>query len=366
MSAPVADRVVRSAAAPVNLLPRQRIVRSRRFGVSLTVDLRAGIVCLLLLAVAAGLAMVSISLGVYPVPFADVLRALAGEGDFATMLTVREFRLPRALVAILVGAAFGLSGAIFQGIARNPLASPDIIGVNAGAALFAVAAIVLAGGNRYLVVAGALVGGILTSVIVYLLAWRNGLSAYRLILVGIAVGAMSLSLVSYLVVKAEIWVASSATLWLTGSLNGRAWEHVVPLSVLMLVLVPTAAWLGRRLRMLELGEDVAAGLGVKVSSSQRALLGCAVLLASGATAAAGPIGFVALVAPQIARRMAHAPGVSLLPSACVGSVIVLGADLLGRTLFQPVELSVGLMTALVGAPYLLYLIARANKVGKGG
>ncbi len=319
-----------------------------------------------LLAGVLGLAAVSICVGDFPIPLDDVLRSLVGQGSEDGDFIVRVLRAPRALTGILVGCAFGLSGAIFQSLARNPLASPDVLGVESGAAAGAVLVILLVGGGSSVPVAGgALAGALLAALAVYLLAYRRGVAGYRLILVGIGVAAVLSSLVSYLLVKAEVYEAQRAAQWLTGSLNGRGWEHVRPVAAALVVLAPVALLLRRELRTLQLGDDTATGLGIGVERTRAFLLLVAVLLAGVATASAGPVAFVAFVAPQIGRRLAGQSTIALVPAMLTGALVVVGADLAGRRLLAPTELPVGILTAVVGAPYLLWLLARANRAGRG-
>lgn len=332
----------------------------------LRADPRAVGVSLALAAVIALTAAVSVSVGDFPVPLADVVPAALGMGTPDSDFIVRTLRLPRALTGALVGAAFGLSGSIFQSLARNPLASPDVIGITAGASAAAVAAIVWVGGGSTVVSLGAFAGAMATATAIYLLAYRRGVVGYRLVLVGIGVGAVLAACTSYLLTRAEIHDAQRATVWLTGSLNGRGWEHVGPVGLVLLVLLPVTLALGRQLRLLELGDDTARGLGASVERSRAALIVAGVGLAAVATASAGPVAFVALVAPQIARRVVRSPGVTLVPAALVGAALVLASDLLARRAFAPTELPVGVVTGVVGAPYLLWLLARTNRIGSGG
>lgn len=341
-------------------------MRSERLGISTRVHARSLWVTGCVVSVALGVFSWSLSVGDFPVPIGDVLASLVGRGGEDADFIVRTLRLPRGLTGLLVGAAFGLSGAIFQRIARNPLASPDIIGINAGAAAAAVFVIVILDGTSAQVTFGALVGAIATALAIYVLAYKRGVTGYRLVLVGIGVTAMLGSVTSYLLTRAELFDAQRATIWLTGSLNGRGWEHVRPVTVALLVLVPVAIGLARHLRLLEMGDDAARGLGTRVEWSRGALLLTGVALAALSTASAGPIGFVALVAPQIARRLTGGRSLALLPAAACGALLLVASDLVARRLFAPTELPVGIFTAVVGAPYLLYLLARANRVGTGG
>ena len=350
------------------LRPRGRLtLRTARPPVSTQLDLRVLGVCAALAVVIAVAFAVSVSVGDFPIPLAEVVPAIFGYGDPDADFIVRTLRLPRALTGLLVGIAFGLSGAIFQSLARNPLASPDIIGVTAGAGLAAVAIIVLAGSvSSFTISVGALVGALATAVAVYLLAYKRGITGYRLVLVGIGVSAVLFSLTSWLLTRAGIYDAARATVWLTGSLNGRGWEHVRPVGSALLILLPVTLALARPLRALQLDDDTARGVGVRVEPSKLGLVVAGVGLAALATASAGPVAFVALVAPQIARRLTVGSGVVLVPAALTGGALVLLSDLVATQAFAPVQLPVGVVTAVVGAPYLLWLLARANRVGRGG
>jgi iron complex transport system permease protein len=334
--------------------------RVRRAGRS-----RAAAVTAVLSVIVVALFCVSISVGDFPVPVADVIPAIFGNGEGQVPYIVQTLRLPRALTAVLVGAALGFSGAIFQSLARNPLASPDIIGITHGASACAVFIIVAVGGSYSFIAFGALIGGLVTATLIYLLAYRKGLSSYRLVLVGIGVSAMLTAVTDYLMTRAEIYDAARATVWLTGSLNNRGWEHVRPIALTMAFLFPAVLLLARGLRGLQLGDETATALGIPVERTRGALIGVAVAMAAVATAAAGPISFVAFVAAPIARRLVRAP-LTLIPAALVGALVLLGSDLVARRLFAPTELPVGVITGIVGAPYLLWLLARANKVGSGG
>jgi iron complex transport system permease protein len=348
-------------AAPPALPDERRMLRRHR-----TTGRARAIVVSVVLGVACFAAFcVSVAVGDFPVPLRDVVPALFGHGDPDADFIVHRLRLPRALTALLVGAAFGVSGAIFQSLARNPLASPDIIGISAGASTAAVLVILLHSGSYATISAAAFAGGLGTAVLIYLLAYRRGVSAYRLILVGIGVSAVFTSITSYLLTRAEIYEAARATVWLTGSLNGRGWEHVRPVGLAVLVLLPLALLLTRPLRALQLGDDTAKGLGVRVERHRALLVVVAVALASVATASAGPVAFVAFVAAPIARRLVRAP-VAMVPAALMGALIVLVSDVVGRRAFAPTELPVGVITGIIGAPYLLWLLARANRVGRGG
>jgi len=321
--------------------------------------------CLLLLGAAGAGLVLSLCVGVFTISVVDVVRAaVLDRGVHDVVVTVRELRLPRAVVALLVGALLGLSGTIFQGVTRNPLASPDIIGITAGASAAAVVVIVVAHGGRAAVTAGALGGAVAAAALIHLVAWRRGISPYRLVLAGIGIAAVLNAVTALLLSRSEIWDAQRALLWLSGSLNGRGWSVVPPLLVAVAVLVPAALALTRSLHALHLDDDLARGLGVSVERARLGLLGVAVAAAAVATAAAGPIAFVAFVAPPVARRLVRAP-VTVLPAALVGAVLLLAADVVGRGVAPDVELPVGVVTGLLGAPYLLWLLARADRLREG-
>ena len=313
-------------------------------------------------------AVLNIGRGDFPISAGEVLAVLLGGGEQAQRFIVLDLRLPRSLTAILVGAALGLSGAITQTVARNPLASPDILGVAAGASTAAVAVIVL--GGSFPVVASisgliglpvaALLGGLVTAALVYGLSWRSGIAGFRLVLVGVGIGAVATALTSWMLVVAEINDVARATVWLTGSLNARGWEHVVPVGLALAVLVPVGLLLAFGLGALQLGDDTALGLGLRVDRERTALLLVAVGLAAVATASAGPIAFVALVVPQICLRLVRSARPPLLASAVYGALLLLVADLVARTVF-PVELPVGIVTAILGSPYLIWLLARGSR-----
>ena len=350
------------------LRPRGRVtLRSSKPSLSTQIDLRAVGVCAALAVVIAVAFAVSVSVGDFPIPLTEVVPAIFGYGDPDADFIVRTLRLPRALTGLLVGAAFGLSGAIFQSLARNPLASPDIIGVTAGASVVAVALIVLGGSASSLTISlGAFAGALATAIAVYLLAYKRGITGYRLVLVGIGVSAVLTSLTSWLLTRADMYDAARATVWLTGSLNGRGWEHVRPVGAALLVLLPVTLALARPLRGLQMGDDTARGVGVRVEPAKLGLVVAGVGLAALATASAGPVAFVALVAPQIARRLTTGTSVTLVPAALTGAAIVVLSDVAATQAFSPVQLPVGVVTAIVGAPNLLWLLARANRVGRGG
>ncbi|MEW1721964.1 iron chelate uptake ABC transporter family permease subunit [Streptomyces sp. NPDC093109] len=339
----------------------REVVRARRAGRA-----RATAVTLVLLAAVFVALCAALSYGDLMIPARDVIATLAGGGDTGSRFVVLELRLPRALIGLLVGAAFGLSGAVFQTLLRNPLASPDVIGISAGASAAAVLAGVTFGASGYALSASAVAGALLTAGAIYALAWREGVVGYRLVLVGVGVGAALSSMISHLLTSSDAAVAQSALAWLTGSLNGRSWDQLWPLAVSLLLLVPATFVAARSLRTLQLGDETAKGLGTRVERGRPVLIGCAVALAGVATGAAGPVTFVAFVAAPIARRLVPRQGAALVPAALTGALIVLVADFAAQHLLGSTQFPVGVVTSVIGAPYLLWLLAGANRVGRGG
>lgn len=324
---------------------------------AVTAALAAGVVAAL---------CVALSYGDVVIPLPDLLATLGGGGNGGTRFVLFDLRLPRAVTGLLVGIAFGMSGAVFQTLLRNPLASPDVIGISAGASSCAVLATMVLGLSGFALSLSALVGAVLAAVLIYALAWRRGVSGYRLVLVGIGVGALLSSLISYLMTNSEVTEAQTALVWLAGSLNERTWSEVWPLLAALVVLLPATLLTARTLRPLELGDETATGLGTRVQWSRLGLLGCAVALAGVATAAAGPVAFVAFVSAPIARRLMPGRGPALVPSALTGALVVLVADFAAQHLLGPTQFPVGVITSVVGAPYLLWLLGRTNRVGRGG
>ncbi|NYI07929.1 FecCD family ABC transporter permease [Allostreptomyces psammosilenae] len=350
-------RPLRLEAGPIGVSARPRVVAA---------------VLALAAVVFAGL-VASVSLGQFAIPAGDVVRSLFGGGPEQADLIVHQLRLPRALTAVLVGLAFGLAGAVFQAVTRNPLASPDLIGISAGASVGGVGVVLLAGvtaagaGSYAAVPFGALVGALAAAAVIYLMAYRGGaITGYRFVVVGLAMQGALTALNRWMLARADIDQAGRAMVWLTGSLNGRGYEHVRWVGLALLVLVPLTLALIRPYQLLQYDDDTALGLGMPIRRARIALLTLGVALAAAATAAAGPISFVALASAQIARRITGTGPIPLVTSGLVGAALLLVADLAGRLLFAPIELPVGIVTGVIGAPYLMWLLARANRAGKGG
>ncbi len=291
-----------------------------------------------------------------------VLRVLLGETVPGASFTVGELRLPRAVLAILAGFAFGIAGVTFQTMLRNPLASPDIIGITAGASAAAVFGIVILSLGDTAVSVLAVAGGLATAGVIYLLSNKGGFAGTRLILIGIGVAAMLDAAITYVLSKAASYDLQTAMRWLAGSLNGATWEVVLPLAIASAVLVPALLSRSRDLTVMRLGDDAAASLGVRLQGTRVVVIVAAVALLAFATAATGPIAFVAFMAGPIAARIVGPGGSLLLPSGLIGALLVQLADLLGQFAFDS-RYPVGVVTGVLGAPFLIYLLIRTNRSG---
>lgn len=353
----------RTAGSAVGKTRATRAVRTPG-GLSVRLDVRALTVVVLLLVAALAASVVLIGTGDFPIAAGDVLRTLLGDGNAGQEFIVNELRLPRVLVGLLVGASLGLGGALFQALSRNPLGSPDILGLGQGATAGALLVIVLFSGNATQVTVGALAGGLGAGLAIYLLAWKRGVHGYRLVLVGIGMSAIMTAVNGYLLTKADLVDAARAVVWMTGSLSGRDWDQVWPLLALCAVLVPLVLGNARGLRMMEMGDDVSYALGVRVERVRLLLMLSAVLLTAAATAAAGPVSFVALTAPQLARRLTRSPGPNLLPSLCMGATLLVAADWVSQRVFGADQMPVGVVTGVLGGVYLLWLLVIERKAGR--
>lgn len=333
-------------------------------GFSVRYEPRAALSVLLLLVLTLAAGVVLIGSGDFPIAPGDVVATLLGDGTPVQEFAVMDLRLPRVLVAVFVGAALGVGGAVFQSISRNPLGSPDVIGFGQGATVGALGVIVLFQGSAMAAAGGAVVGGLITGAAIYLLAWKRGIHGYRLVLVGIGAAAMLTAVIHYLITKANLVDATRATVWMTGSLEGRDWAQFWPLFAVCCVLIPLILGHGRALRMLEMGDDAAYALGVRVERTRIVLMASSVVLVAVATAAAGPIVFVSLSAPQLARRLTRSPGPNLAASALMGSALLLVADWTATNAFGDRQLPVGVVTGVLGGCYLLWLLVSERKAGR--
>lgn len=307
----------------------------------------------------------SISVGDFPIGLSRVIATLFGRGEQVDEFVVMDLRMPRALAGLVVGVALGVSGAITQSVARNPLASPDVLGITGGAGMVAVFLVTVSGGTAAAVVssvglsAAALTGGLGAGLLVYFLAWRRGIDGFRLILIGISVSAMTEAVSTWLLVSADIRDVARAQAWLVGSLDNRSWDEVRVALWCSLALMAVVACVAFQFKPMHLGDEVAAGLGVRYTRVRAVLLLCAVLLAAVAVSAAGPVPFVALVAPQVAMRLARCPTPPMVASGLTGALLLTGSDLVARSVL-PIGLPVGVVTAAIGGPFLVYLLVRAN------
>ncbi|MQA33930.1 FecCD family ABC transporter permease [Modestobacter roseus] len=336
----------------VDTVARGRVRRAAR---------RRLVVTLLALAVLAAFA-VTLMVGRTFYPPGDVLRVVLGADVPGASFTVGTLRLPRAVLAVVAGLSFGLAGVTFQTMLRNPLASPDVIGITSGASAAAAFAIVILGWSGTAVSVTAIVSALGVALLIYTLAFKDGVAGTRLILIGIGVAAMGTSTTSYVLSKAGAWDYAETLRWLTGSLNGSTWEATVPALVALLVLGPVLLVQTRALSALQLGDDTASALGFRVERTRVLAIVAAVGLLAFATAACGPIAFVSFLAGPIAARLVGPNGSLLVPSALVGALLVLVADLCGQYAFDT-RYPVGVVTGVLGAPYLIYLIVRSNRTG---
>lgn len=346
------------------MMKGQLVIRSRRPQISFRIDLRVVTVLLVLGLVTLAGMILNMGYGEYPIAALDVARTVAGMdvGDGSYHFIVNTLRLPRVLVAFMVGAGMAISGAILQGLTHNALAAPEIVGVSAGAGLAAVTLIVALPSVSTAALPPAAFGGALAiAVLLYALAWKGHISPTRLILIGIGLAAVASALTTMMIVFGDIFQVSKALIWLTGSVYGRSWEHVWTLLPWLAVFVPLSFLYSRHLDTLALGDEVAKGLGARVEVERSVLLLTSVALSASAVATAGMVGFVGLMAPHIARQLVGPSHGGLIPTAAMtGGMLVVLADLLGRVVFAPIEIPCGIITAAVGAPYFLYLLYRSR------
>ncbi|ROO87205.1 iron complex transport system permease protein [Actinocorallia herbida] len=318
--------------------------------------------CVLLAALLAA-SVVALMTGDYPATPGEIVRTLVGDGPPGLEVVLGRFRLPRLLVAIGVGIGLGAAGAIFQSLARNPLGSPEVIGFTTGASTGALLVLLVLPATALGAPAGAVLGGLVTAAIVYSLAFKRGVQGDRLVLVGIGVNAVLFAANGFLMSRASLEEAQDARVWLIGSVNGRSWESVGPLWAMLPVLLAAALALSRKTAVMEMGDEAAIALGVPVERVRLGLVVCGVGLTGAAVAAAGPVVFVALAAPQIARRLARCGAPPLLLAALTGALLMVLADLAAQRLFAPTQLPVGVATGAVGGIYLMWLLSREWRKG---
>ncbi|WP_329100781.1 iron chelate uptake ABC transporter family permease subunit [Micromonospora sp. NBC_01699] len=346
-------------AAPTDAAAALRGNRRRRTG-------RSIVVTGALATIVTALFVLTMMVGSFRIGAGEVIASVLHLSDNPSVdFVVRGLRLPTAGSALAVGLALGASGTIFQQLLRNPLASPDFVGITSGAGLAAVVGIVLLQASGLVVSGLALGGAIVAALLMYVLAWRDGVSGYRFILIGIGVSVFFDGLVGYVLSRAQLFEARQAMHWLTGSVGQASTTELGLLVGALVVLLPVAVLLQRPLRALDLGDDAARTLGARTELGRAGLLGTAVVLVALAVSVAGPIVFVALVAGPIANRLLGPATGGILAAALVGAALLLTADLVAVHLL-PTPLPTGVVTGAVGAPYLLWLLATTNRQGAGG
>lgn len=318
----------------------------------------ASLLCLLAVAAFS----ITLSLGQSFTPPQDVINVLLGENVPGASFVVGQLRLPRAIISLLVGMSFGMAGVAFQVMLRNPLASPDIIGVSSGATAAAVFAIIMLHMDGTSVAFFSIAVGLLVALAVYGLSYRNGASGARLILVGIGVSAMIESFIVYLLSQAQAWDRQEAMRWLSGSVNSAQIHQALPLIISLLIFGGFLLSRSRDLEALRMGDDTAHALGVRVGMTRIIIIVSAVGLIAVGVAITGPIAFVAFLSGPIAARLVKNNGSLLIPSGLVGACLVMGGDYIGQFLL-PSRYPVGVITGALGAPYLIYLIIRVNRKG---
>ncbi|QMV42371.1 FecCD family ABC transporter permease [Cohnella cholangitidis] len=338
-------------------------IRFEKIPVSFFLHKKTAVLTIALAAASVVAFLVSLSLGdgdmrIHPL---DVIRAMFGNGTEEHRLVVQRLRLPRIIAAFLVGAALAVAGAILQGIIRNPLASPDIIGITSGASLAAVAFITYLAGTVSIVwlPVAAMVGAGVTSILIYLLSWKKGVTAIRLVLIGIGINFLLASMTKVMLVMNPMYTSSQAYVWLTGTVYGTDWSIVWMIVPWVIVFIPIAFILARNVNVLQLGDDIAAGAGSAVQRQRFTLLMVSVALAGAAVAVGGAISFVGLIAPHMTRKLVGPSFGGVLPvSALIGGLLVVLSDTVARTAFLPYDIPVGVFTAGVGAPFFIYLLYR--------
>lgn len=334
-------------------------IRTKNDSISLLIEKKSWLTIGLLFIITLVTIVIGTGLGNGFVSPIEVLSTVLGTGSGEHDFIIMTLRMPRVLVAVLVGAALGISGAILQSIIRNPLASPDVIGITGGAAVAAVGFLSFLSGQisiKFMPLA-AIIGALLVSFIIYVLAWRKGVTPIRLVLIGIGMSAITGAGTTFMLVQSPHYSLGRAYTWLTGSVYGSTWDNVWLILGAVIILIPLAVLFARSLDAQQFGDDVASGLGVAVQRHRVFLVVISVLLAGIAVAVAGTVGFVGLIAPHIARKLVGRPfGSLVVVSAFIGGLLVLGADLIGRTAFYPLDIPAGVFTAGVGAPFFLYLL----------
>lgn len=336
--------------------------------ISFLMDKKAMIVIFILFLVTSLVFVISTGVGEMNINPLSVLQVFIGGGTESDRLIIQSFRLPRIIVALLVGMGLAVAGGILQGMIRNPLASPDILGITGGATVAVVGFLgIFSDKNHSLTVSinwlpvAAFIGATVVALLVYSLAWKNGVPPIRLVLIGIGVMALMKALTTMMMILGPVYQASQANLWITGSVSTSTWNNIAVLAPWTILFLLIAFLYARNINLQELGDDLATGLGGHVQKQRFTLLMISTALIGGSTAFAGGIGFVGLMAPHMARRLVGSSfGVLLPTSALLGGILVMVADLIGRTLFSPLEIPAGVFTASIGAPYFIYLLYKTR------
>ncbi|MFI5842357.1 FecCD family ABC transporter permease [Catenuloplanes sp. NPDC051500] len=316
---------------------------------------RAFLVSALLAVALLVMAGFTMTTGDFQVPIGDVITAIVGDATPAAEFVVNTLRLPRLLVAVLAGAGLGVAGAVMQSLSRNPLGSPDMIGFSMGAATGGIAAILLTASGTLGTSIGAFLGGLATALTILLLVGRHGLNGYRLVLVGVGISVVLAAVNGYLLTRATLGDAQRAVAWQVGNLSGRDWDHVTVVAIVLAVLLPLIMAFNRQMSMLELGDDTATALGVSVFATRLVPMLASIGLIAAGISMAGPIPFVALAAPHLARRLTRHPGPNVLPAAVIGALLTVVSDFAAQHAL-PVQLPVGIVTSVFGGVYLVALL----------
>ena len=341
-------------------VPWQSGLTVRRGPVAVRLEQRMLMASLSLLLLIVTLMLVGLCFGVQWSSPWTVLQGLAGHGD--SSVVIQEWRLPRVVAAVVFGAALGLSGAIFQSLTRNPLGSPDVLGLDAGAYTGVLLALTVGGGAAVAISVGAAAGGLLVAGVLLLLTGTAAATGLRLVVMGIAVNAIVTAMNSWIVLRAELDVAIAGTAWSAGSLNGVGWEELtVPFAVIAVLAVALLAC-ARSVHQTELGDQLAITTGVGLGRLRPLVVLIGVGLTASVTATAGPVVFVALAAPQIGRRLARAPGIAFGPAALTGAALLLSADVAAQVALAPIIMPVGVVTTIAGGGYLVWLLIKEARI----
>ncbi|MGX6445389.1 FecCD family ABC transporter permease [Neobacillus sp. K501] len=349
-------------------MSKYKIFRMNKGKISYLIDKKALFVFIGLVVGAAAIFVISTGLGEMKISPLNVLKVLFGGGTEMESLVIKSFRLPRIIVALLAGMGLAVAGGILQGMIRNPLASPDILGITGGAAVAVVGFLALFSDKNHVLTVSihwlpvaAFVGATVVSFLIYLLAWKNGVSPIRLILIGIGLMSLTKALTTLMMVLGPIYQTSQANIWITGTVYGSTWKSVGVIVPWIAILIFIVLIYARNINIQELGDEVARGLGGRVQRQRFILMMLSTGLVGGAVAFAGGIGFVGLMAPHMARRIVGSSFGALLPvSALLGGILVMLADLVGRMVFSPLEIPAGVFTASIGAPYFIYLLYKTR------